>query len=79
VIVRIVGELENVGRERLLVLGRVAVLGSILVHNAVCIGTNILVWVESDENRRTNVCVNVVGHKTLSKASSKRGTSLPRG
>lgn len=68
VVVGIVGELEDVGREADFVGRGIAVLGRILVEDRVGITGNILVRVYCDESIGADVSVDVVCHEPFSDA-----------
>lgn len=51
-IVGVVGELENVGRERNFFLGGIAILCGIFEKNGVCVAGDVFVGVQCDQGRR---------------------------
>ena len=68
VVVGVVGELEDVGRERDLVIGCISILRGILEKNGVCVAGDVFVGVQGDQGRRVYCGVDVVSEKTLSEA-----------
>ena len=67
-IVRIVCELEDVGWKRCLARGCVAVFGSVLVQHGVGVAWNVLVRVDGDESRASDVRIDGVGHESFADA-----------
>ena len=51
VVVGIIGELEDVGREESLLLGGVAILCGILEENGVCVAGDVFVRIYGDQGR----------------------------
>lgn len=50
-VVGIIGELEDVGREESLLLGGVAILCGILEENGVCVAGDVFVRIYGDQGR----------------------------
>jgi hypothetical protein len=72
VVVGIVGELEDVRGEGLLVAGRVAVLCGVLVEDVVGVGGDVFVGVEGDEGGRADGGVDGVCHEALAEAGDDK-------
>ena len=68
VVVGVIGELEDMGRERNLLLRGIAILCGIFEENGVCIAGDVFVRVQSNQGRRIQRGVDVVSEKTLSEA-----------
>jgi len=68
VVVGIVGKLKDVGRERSLLLGGVAILCGIFEENGIGVTGNVFVGVHGDEGRGVYCGVDVVSEKTLPEA-----------
>jgi len=66
-VICIICHLKNVWGKGLLVPGCITILGSILLEDGICICGDVLVWIESDEAGRADICVNVVCHETFAK------------
>lgn len=67
-IVRVVGKLEDMGRTIYFLLRGVAVLGSILDENGVCVAGDILVWVDGEDGVGADAGVDDVVEKALANA-----------
>jgi hypothetical protein len=68
VVVGIVRELEDMGRERGLLLGGVAILCGIFEENGIGVAGNVFVGVQGDQGGGVYRGVDVVSEKTLSEA-----------
>jgi hypothetical protein len=66
VIVGIVGELENVGREEGLLLGGIAILCRVFEENRIRVAGDVFMGVYGDQGGRVNCGIYVVSEKTLS-------------
>ena len=68
VIVGVVGELKNVGRERSLLVGGVSILCRIFEENGIRVAGNVFVRIHGDQGGRIYCGIDVVSEKTFSEA-----------